>query len=183
VKGANIHAKYVSGKTALHAAASAREGEAKSLTLLLEKRADPQDRDNFGATPLHVASERDNYSQVELSLDEGADLESQDNSGATSIHVAATSENYSTVGLLLDRGASIDNVNDPDMRPRLERRRRGELEPIGGGLAYQYSDYSYSYDGVDYVLSRSDLGGSDYSDGSEDSADSQFFDTVQGLSD
>ncbi|OXU20262.1 hypothetical protein TSAR_004779 [Trichomalopsis sarcophagae] len=86
-KGANVNAATNQGTTALHMAASRKDGESMLRTLL---RFDPQLdlRDHCGNTPLHLACSNACTKIVGVLLDAGASVNVKDNLGKTPVDVA-----------------------------------------------------------------------------------------------
>ena len=77
--------------------------------MLIERGADIHAKNDFGATPLHIASAKD-IRMVQLLLDKGANVHARDNEGNTPLHVAASyklSPSYGPeiIELLMQRGA------------------------------------------------------------------------------
>jgi ankyrin repeat protein len=110
-RGANIHAKTSSGRTALLEAV--RGGEQSVAQLLLDKGANLHSRDHKGVTVLMkaVVSGRDlSHSMVRFLLDRGAHINTVDTTGWTALGWAAHFGYTLTVCLLLERGASMGRV-------------------------------------------------------------------------
>lgn len=84
-----------------------KAGDAKQVATLLAKGADPNARGEKGATPLLVASARNQIEVVELLVSKGAELNAQDTSTQklTPLMVAAFRGHARVVELLLDKGA------------------------------------------------------------------------------
>lgn len=82
-------------------------GDSKQVALLLANGADPNMRGEKGATPLLVASARDQVEVAELLVGKGAELNAQDTSSQklTPLMVAAFRGHARMVELLLDKGA------------------------------------------------------------------------------
>ena len=81
-------------------------GDAGSVQLLLDKGADPNVRNEAGATALMWAV--DDLEKTRLLLDHGADVNAQSNDGRTPLLIAAGQNGCNEiVKLLLDRGASL----------------------------------------------------------------------------
>lgn len=123
-KGADVCAKDANGLTALHAAID--NDRVDLVQLLLDKGADTEVRqavpswwrndvlkkypgreiDNYGDTPLLLASRRGKDTIVQLLLDRGADMEAKDAEGLTPLVLATRQRRQSLAILLLSRGAN-----------------------------------------------------------------------------
>jgi ankyrin repeat protein len=71
--GADIKARSKEGRSAIHVAAR-QVGTIEVVRFLLDKGADPNDKDNFQGTPLLMAAEAGDLSTVKLLVDRGADV-------------------------------------------------------------------------------------------------------------
>jgi ankyrin repeat protein len=90
----------------------ARTGDAAAVKLLLSAGADPDVRDETGATALHHAAGAGDLDCISALIDGGADPDLRDHQHAASPVVRARALGHSdAVRLLLDRGA---RVNAPD---------------------------------------------------------------------
>lgn len=105
--GAGLNAKTRHGFTPLHIAAT--RGYAPVVWLLLEKGADPTQRDTTGCTPLHCAAAAGHAGVCRLLLASqrgGTELARVvDNEMRTALHAAASGGYLATVQVLLDGGA------------------------------------------------------------------------------
>jgi ankyrin repeat protein/mono/diheme cytochrome c family protein len=110
LKGANVNAKTVDGRTPLHLAATLPTGT-PIVEMLLEAGADLHARSIVGATPL-VASVAASLETSRLLLAKGADPNARNGLGATPLMNAALLAGAATVSLLLDAGA------DPTIRTK-----------------------------------------------------------------
>ena len=91
---------------------AARFSHQEIVKILLERRANINWRNSFGATPLHFASICSHPKIIELLLDCGAIVNQQDIQGETSLHWAIEKGgNLAAVQILLDRGAEINSRN------------------------------------------------------------------------
>ncbi|CAD6242405.1 GSCOCG00009485001-RA-CDS [Cotesia congregata] len=77
------------------------------LTRLLEKGVSPNNHDDQGRSPLHLASCRGFTEIVKLLLDYGADPNQTDCIGNTPLHLAAVTSKISVVTLLLKAGTDV----------------------------------------------------------------------------
>jgi ankyrin repeat protein len=74
------------------------------VTLLLEKGAELETKDNNGQTPLSWAAERGHEAVVTLLLDNGADISIENRDGWTCLQLAALNSHYVVEQLLVMRG-------------------------------------------------------------------------------
>ena len=89
-------------------------GDADSVRLLLEQGADPNIRNEAGATALMWAV--DDFQKTRLLVEHGADVNARSDDGRTPILIAAALfGNTGVVKLLLDRGADL-SAKSPDPR-------------------------------------------------------------------
>ena len=99
-----VNAKGLGGWTPLMY--SALYGDGNAVRLLLEKGADPNARNDAGATALMYAAA--NEEKTRLLLDQKADPNLRSGEGRTALLIAvARPDSYASVKLLLDRGADI----------------------------------------------------------------------------
>ncbi|KZV34939.1 ankyrin-2-like [Dorcoceras hygrometricum] len=93
------------GEAVLHAA---RRGELELLKSLLDKGATTSFCDQYGLTPLHVASLKGHKDAVIMLIEFGADIECQDAEGHTPLHLAVEGGSTETVEVLINRGANVN---------------------------------------------------------------------------
>lgn len=77
------------------------------LRILLEHGVNPNARDHFGRTAMHLASYHQGFTNVELLLEYGANVDAMDGNGCTPLHDAAYHLNLQVVEVLLDYGADL----------------------------------------------------------------------------
>ena len=80
-------------------------GHASTVSLLLDRGAAIEAKDNDGSTSLMASAAYGHASTVSLLLDRGAAIEAKEKDGATSLIAAAALGHALIVSLLLDRGA------------------------------------------------------------------------------
>lgn len=78
------------------------------------------------ASPLHMAAERNDVSQVKSLLTEGTDINIRDDDGATPLHLAAKEGHLKVVELLLAKGAEVN------------ARTRYSITPLHWGAYYDH---------------------------------------------
>ena len=119
-------------KTPLHAQADCADWNTEAfyvpatvsdVTRCLEAGADPNARDEWGATPLHYMAQLDGFAEaIEALASAGADLEARNEWGKTPLHTARTGEG---VTALLEAGAN-PNARDEGGQTPLHTARTGE---------------------------------------------------------
>ena len=95
--------------TPLHWVASASDNPAV-LAALLDAGADPNARNKFGNTSLHIAARNGNAAMLAVLLDSGVDPNARNSGGETPLHWAVWNDNPAVPTALLDAGA------DPTLR-------------------------------------------------------------------
>ncbi|KAK2600096.1 hypothetical protein QQS21_005182 [Conoideocrella luteorostrata] len=83
-------------------------GELAVVKLLLENKANADQKSHTGMTALHYATQHNILQVAELLVEKGADIEAQDNTGLTPLHHAARSGMPSSITVLLEKGANIE---------------------------------------------------------------------------
>ena len=92
---------------------AARSNDVNMAKTLLDAKADVNQTDDKGYTPLILATYNDNFEVADLLLKHGANIEAKDHSGRTALMGAAFKGNEREVKLLLDNGA---NANAADSK-------------------------------------------------------------------
>ncbi|KAI8501666.1 Transient receptor putative cation channel sub A member 1 [Branchiostoma belcheri] len=72
------------------------------------------DKDEFGCTPLHYASEQGHLKSIELLLQQGASAKVKNNEKQSALHFAAKYGRLNTVRSLLNSPQGPNIINDPD---------------------------------------------------------------------
>ncbi|MFG0333681.1 MAG: ankyrin repeat domain-containing protein [Maioricimonas sp. JB049] len=111
----NVHSIHAD-QTPLHRVA--KSGIATLTRVLLDAGANPDIRQKYDETPLHVARTAD---VARLLIDAGADLESREHNGNTPIHTAVAGHRHDVVEVLLAAGASTEAENNYGMKPVEQR--------------------------------------------------------------
>jgi len=92
----------------LHAAAA--RGDVATLTQLLSAKADINQRDAYGRTPLHVATFAKQRAAVRALIQAGADTGALENDRYDAVTIAAVADDEETLRTLLSLGASAKLV-------------------------------------------------------------------------
>ncbi|MBN8828269.1 MAG: ankyrin repeat domain-containing protein [Sphingobacteriia bacterium] len=87
------------------------------LQSALESGANPDERGNYGITPLMVSISRQNYNAAKLLIKFGADVNSTDIAGVSPLHIAARNGHYEIAKALIDAGANINAKDKYGMTP------------------------------------------------------------------
>ena len=87
------------------------------LELLLDSGMPPNDIDDHGRTPLHLAAELGDYEATERLLKANPSLEVKNQWSATALSVAQSNQKYYVATLLLEAGASIEHGHDDEIQP------------------------------------------------------------------
>jgi len=126
-RGADPHATYRSGRTALHIAANG--GMTDIARLLLQNRADANARDSTGASPLDEAAWRGFPDVAALLLKSGARINDvQVKTGATPLNEAAFKGQNAVVELLLAQNADA-TIED-----------KAGFSPIENAIRFHHTD-------------------------------------------
>jgi ankyrin repeat protein len=96
--------------TALHHAADAYGGSVDCAKYCIEVGANVNARNQFGCTPLHLASFRGRVDVVRVLLDAGAIVDATNTSGWTPLYRAIDNKRVDVAQLLIDRGGKVSNV-------------------------------------------------------------------------
>ena len=107
--GADVHAKDVQGRTALHHAAE--RNRLKGIKSLITAGANVNAADNYGSRPLHCAACYGHRDAVELLIANDAEVNSIDNVGRPPLYYAARWGRGSVAALLISKGAN-PNIAD-----------------------------------------------------------------------
>jgi ankyrin repeat protein len=86
---------------------------------LLDRGADPNEKNQFGMTPLHALCNKSAHVEptFRIAMNHGADLHARDRDGDTPLHAAAKFGNDQLCRLFLDAGADPDLTNKNDQTP------------------------------------------------------------------
>jgi ankyrin repeat protein len=94
---------------------AARSNDVKLAQTLLDARADVNQTDEKGYTPLILATYNDSFAVAQLLLQYRANTEIKDHSGRTALMGAAFKGNEREVKLLLDNGANASATDSKGM--------------------------------------------------------------------
>jgi ankyrin repeat protein len=104
---------FAAGSAAAQAALvdAARNDDHATAVGLLAERADPNQAESDGTTPLHWAVHHDDADLVARLLEAGANVAAANDYGATPMSEAAVAANPAVLGALLEAGADVDSPN------------------------------------------------------------------------
>jgi serine/threonine-protein phosphatase 6 regulatory ankyrin repeat subunit B len=89
----------------------------KIVTILLSKGADANMPDDYGTTPLHLATHHRKYGVQKLLLDHGVNIEAANCRGWRALHYAAQNENaLDMIQSLVEKGANIEAEGEEGRR-------------------------------------------------------------------
>jgi hypothetical protein len=97
--------------------------------LLIDRGADVSATNEYGWTPLHLASRGGHEGVARLLIDRGADFSATDKKGQTPLHLASSLGNEGVARLLIDRGADF-SATDKDGQTPLHLASRTEHEGV-----------------------------------------------------
>ena len=98
------------GETPLHLAAD--NNAVETATLLVERGAAVNAKNNNGRTPLHFAADNNAVETATLLVERGAAVNAKNNNGRTPLHFAADNNAVETATLLVERGAAVNAKGD-----------------------------------------------------------------------
>lgn len=103
--GVDVNQRSVDNTTALHWAVYQKD--LALVQLLLQQGADPNLQNNYGASPVTVASEHGDYNIMLALIEAGGDVESPNQEDQTLLMAVARTGNTATAKLLLEHGANV----------------------------------------------------------------------------
>ncbi|KAF7293330.1 Multiple ankyrin repeats single kh domain [Mycena kentingensis (nom. inval.)] len=103
--GANIDARYVGGRTALHIASL--NGQLQTMEYLLDRGASIEAREEMGETALLSIADEGNYDLIRLLILRGADINATNDYKTTPLHRAAAFRHAEIVKLFLEHNADV----------------------------------------------------------------------------
>src|SRR5205823_5203182 len=106
---AKVETQDQRGRTPLYRAAA--EGKTDAVRLLLDKKADPNQKANDGSTPLLEAVTYAKMPVVRLLLERGAEVDQPDAQSGTPLIAAVRNGKLEAARLLLQRGADVNQVD------------------------------------------------------------------------
>lgn len=121
LKGCKIDGYNSSGKTPLMCV------DLRLASLLIEKGANLEKKNNEGATALGLAASQGNMEKCRLLIKSGATLEIRDNMGMTPLSRAVDARQIETVRYLINVGANLNTTDDSGMTPLMHCSVRGNI--------------------------------------------------------
>jgi ankyrin repeat protein len=103
---APVNQRTADGTSALHWAV--HHGDAELVARLLAAGADPNARNDYGATPMSEAAIREDVSLLRRLLAAGANVESPNADGQTTLMIVARTSNVEAAQLLIEHGANVN---------------------------------------------------------------------------
>ena len=100
------------------------DGLIEKVQRMVEQGTDVNTKDDYGRTPLHIASAEGNNIDMRVLIDLGADINAQDNQGRTPLMYAAADGKGDAVALLVSKVADV-NIKDVDGMRAYEWARSG----------------------------------------------------------
>ena len=125
--------------------------------LLLERGADPNFANEYGATPLHRAAEQSNAEMAKLLLEGGANVNAPANDGTTPLHRAVNPGNTELSKLLVEAGADVNAVDTWGYTPLHEAVKSGADPKIAdkhGKTALSLAEKNGKAKIVEYLKSK-----------------------------
>ena len=127
-------------------------GDVKKCKELLSKRANTENADIYGWTPLYIAANRGHIDICKLLLQAGASVNHVDKNGMTSLSEAARRGYQKICELLLEAGAEVNHADINDFTPLSEAARRGHDK-----VCELLLQAGAEVDDVDYVVGQTPL--------------------------
>lgn len=106
----------------------ASDAQIQTVSLLLDSKADIEEKNEHGSTCLHLATDRRNYALAEFLIQKKAHVDAQHKYDGTCLHIAARSGYIEIIKLLLTHKADV-NTFDIDFRT-----------PLHMAIKYNYKD-------------------------------------------
>ena len=88
-----------------------------TATLLVERGAAVNAKNDYGSTPLHNAARNNAVATATLLIERGAAVNAKNNGGATPLHTASWKNAVATATLLIERGAAVNAKNNGGETP------------------------------------------------------------------
>ncbi len=142
--GADIHDTDSDKFNALHHLCTQSAGtHGKAIALLVAAGIDPEDKNSFGETALHVAIRNANSSTAMILIENGSDIHAREGVGSTPLIFAAMQGNARVAQVLLEKGADVNVRNKNGMTPLIiAALESGSGGPLFGADFGNPADYS-----------------------------------------
>ena len=125
-----MNSKNLIDERALDLIYAVSQSDLESVKVLLDGGVDPNVRDEFGSTPLLIASEKGNIKVLGELIVAGADVNVHNNNGLTPILAAIMANSVEAVRILRSHGAKAKVRDDTGTTPLVEATRRANIEVI-----------------------------------------------------
>ena len=140
-------------------------GNKAEIANLIEAGTNIRVKNQYGNTPLHIASSRGDCETIELLLNKGAKINSTDNGDNTPLHKAAEYGRLEAAKLLIEKGADVNAKNSQDKTAIFLAAYSGNLDLVKflveNGAYIQTTGYTPLHDAVrnSSLLRKSDNDG------------------------
>ncbi len=124
--GANLNARDIFGRTALHYAVINRQYN--TAQALLQLGCDPSVADESGRVPLHCAASYGQITLISGILDSGGKIDQPDDYGRTAFYLALVARDRDTMQWLVNHGSNVDIITKGDTTPLVYASRKGQVE-------------------------------------------------------
>lgn len=118
------------GKLDAHLQAAAEKGDAASIALLLKQGANPEARDESGATPLLIASRHNHIDAARVLIDAGANVNAKDRIEDSAYLYAGARGHNEILKMTLTHGADLKSTNRYGGTALIPAAERGHVETV-----------------------------------------------------
>jgi ankyrin repeat protein len=117
--GAKVDGRDRSGKNIVHIVTGMKGGDAeKILTRLIQMKADINEADSSGKSPLMTAIDGKNVRMAKILIENGCEMKQQDKDGQTVLHYLASRSGFLDImKQIISKGASVSVKDNSDRTP------------------------------------------------------------------